>query len=64
MVIALPQSGLLPGQHECPGESLKGKNVRLGVVAHTCNPRTWRLRQGDLKFEASLGYMESSRLAM
>jgi hypothetical protein len=27
-----------------------------GMVLHTCNPSTWRLRQEDLKFEGSLDY--------
>jgi hypothetical protein len=32
------------------------KNPKLGMVVHTCNPSTWRLRQEDGEFQASLGY--------
>lgn len=28
------------------------------MVAHTCNPSTWLLRQEDYKFVASLCYVE------
>jgi hypothetical protein len=32
---------------------------RLEVVANTCNSVTWRLRQKDHEFKASLGYIET-----
>lgn len=33
-------------------------NSKLAVVAHTCHPSTWRLRQEDCcEFKATLGYM-------
>jgi hypothetical protein len=28
-----------------------------GVVMHACNPSTWKARQEDWNFEASLGYI-------
>jgi hypothetical protein len=34
---------------------LKEFSFKPGVVAHAC-PRTWKLMQGDHKFQASLGY--------
>jgi hypothetical protein len=30
----------------------------LGMVVHACNSSTWRLKQEDLKFKASLGYID------
>jgi hypothetical protein len=33
------------------------------MVAHTYNPITWRQRQEDDEFKASLGYIASSRSA-
>jgi hypothetical protein len=40
---------------------LKNLNTKPGMVAHACNPSTQRMRKKDFEFEASLGYISSSR---
>lgn len=45
--------------------SMKMKNIKLlkdsiissGLAAHTCSHSTWRVKQEEQEFKASLGYM-------
>lgn len=41
------------------GQTDKIRVFKQGVVLHSCNLNTWRLRQKDWKFEDSLGYIVS-----
>lgn len=38
------QSGVL---EECAGHWDEERHVDLGMMAHTCDPTLWQLRQGD-----------------
>ena len=59
--------GLIPSraQKEREGGGWEGRTdnkirvFKQGVVLHSCNLYTWRLRQKDWKLEASLGYIVS-----
>jgi hypothetical protein len=39
-------------------------SVSLGVVAHVYNSSIWEAEAGDFEFEASVGYIVSSRSAL
>jgi hypothetical protein len=44
-------------QKQSPKQKQKNKKPKLAMVVHTCNPSSWRLRQEDPEFKASLGYI-------
>jgi hypothetical protein len=45
-----------------PENSPQENNVEMGMMIHGCKPRKLRWKDGE--FEASLGYIASSRLVL